>query len=449
MPIKLYKKVIFTVHAIISTTILTFMILPELPICVQQIANLCVKNMIEFGTNLMINFNHVGDMLVKLVKWGHRDTSLYPYDPCWDSVLKKKIRKGINSLTNFENIIRHYKLEMCRRAVEVIAEQNNNNIKKVEQGGTEDNSFNLFNVHFSSAGLGIGALVLLVFVYKIIKHSSVKSWKAVVGCIFPCSHCAKDGNPTPTQAQPHHNIGVSNQPNQFNQSNHRTENVGNYNPMSTSRTQSRKYESVDGQKPMQCGPSLAVTQTPSFALGKHEYTTGFEKRLRAYQDQANRQEWYDQQQHGPWVSRQPHWYYTQPDPSFWLSKHPRCSETLMPYSNALHPQQEPHGCSLAANQQQELQHYPTMFQQNMIKPTIQELRLRNQKMDRSSPTTTTTEEENKRDHSGVEATTSKCAPSAPAQGDQPGYTEPPKLSWKPSGGPSYEKHWQHQGYQEE
>ena len=145
MPIKLYKKVIFTVHAIISTTILTFMILPELPICVQQIANLCAKNMIEFGTSLMINFNHVGDMLVKLVKWGHRNTSLYPYDPCWDSVLKVKIRKEINSLTNFEHIIRQYRLEMCRRAIEVVAEQNN--VKKVEKGGTEDNSFNLFNVH--------------------------------------------------------------------------------------------------------------------------------------------------------------------------------------------------------------------------------------------------------------------------------------------------------------
>ena len=122
MPIKLYKKVIFIIHAAISTSILTFMILPELPIFAQQIANLYFKKMIEFGTELMINFNHVGDMLIKLVKWGHRDTSIYPYDPCWDSLLKKKIRKEMNSLTNFENIIRHYKLEMCRRAVEVIAE---------------------------------------------------------------------------------------------------------------------------------------------------------------------------------------------------------------------------------------------------------------------------------------------------------------------------------------
>merc|ERR1712081_60187 len=277
-------------------------------------------------------------------------------------------------------------------------------------------SFNLFNVHFSSAGLGIGALVLLVFVYKIIKHSSVKSWKAVVGCIFPRSHCAKNGNPTPTQAHPHHNIGASNQQIQYNQSNPRTENVGSYSPTSISRIPRRKYESVDGQKSIQCGPSLAVTQIPSFAPGRQGYSTGLEKKLRTHQDQAHQQQWYDLQQQGHWGNKPQHWYYTQPDPSFWLRRQPRCSETPMPYSNAQHPQQEPHGCSLAANQQQELQHYPTLFQQNQTKQPIPELRLRSQKTDRSS---LTTEGESNRDQEGVEATTSrKNAPSAPAPGDQ-------------------------------
>ena len=223
MPCKLFKKVIFVLHITVIASTFTYLLLPGLPIFAQQIAKSYFKTIIELGTELMISFNHVGDMLTRLVKWGHRDTSLYEYDPCWDSVLKKKIRKEMNSLTNFENIIRHYKLEMCRRAVEIIAEQKNQNVKKIEQGATEDNSYNIFNVHFSSAGIGIGVLVLLVFIYKIIKHSSVKSWKAIVGCIFPCSHCAKDGNPTPTQAQTHHNIGDSNQPNQSNHSNHRTE----------------------------------------------------------------------------------------------------------------------------------------------------------------------------------------------------------------------------------
>ena len=164
------------------------------------------------------------------------------------------------------------------------------------------------------------------------------------------------------------------------------------------------------------GPSQDLMQihfSPSSEGPK--YTTGYERRAKAYQDQINRKEWYPQHPQGPWVSEPHPWFYTQPDPSFWLSKQPRCSETLIPYSHGLNPQQEPHGCSLAASQQQELQHYPTLFQQNLIKPTIPELRLRSQKTDRNSPTTT--EDESKRDHSGVEATTLKCAPSAPAQRD--------------------------------
>merc|ERR1711954_58954 len=141
-----------------------------LPVFAQQIANLYFKTLIELGTELMIKFNQVGDMLIKLVKWGHRDTSIYEYDPCRDSLLKRKIHREMNSLTNFDNIIREYNISMCRRAVEIIAEQKNKNVKKIEKGGTEDNSYNIFNVHFSSAGIGIGVLVLLVFVYKIIKH---------------------------------------------------------------------------------------------------------------------------------------------------------------------------------------------------------------------------------------------------------------------------------------
>ena len=177
MPCKLYKKVILVLHAAVITSTFTYMSLPGLPVFAQQIANLYFKTLIEFGTELMISFNHVGDMLIRLVKWGHRDTSIYPYDPCWDSLLKKKIRKEMNSLTNFENIIREYKLEMCRRAVEIIAEQKNKNIKKIEQGGTEDNSYNIFNVHFSSAGIGIGVLVLLVFIYKIINTLTSRAGK--------------------------------------------------------------------------------------------------------------------------------------------------------------------------------------------------------------------------------------------------------------------------------
>ena len=55
----------------------------------------------------------------------------------------------------------------------------------------------------------------------------------------------------------------------------------------------------------------------------------------------------------------------------------------------------------------------------------------------------------------AEATTSRrSAPSAPAAGSQPehGYTEAPNVSWKPNpttGGPSFKKLWELQGYNQE
>ena len=417
-----------------------------MPICFQQFANLSAKNLIEYGTSLMINFNDAGDMLVNLVKWGHRKTSLYPYDPCLDKVLKVKIRKQINSLTNFEHVIRRYGLEMCRRAIEVVAEQNN--VKKVEKGGTEDNSFNLLNIHFSSAGLGIGALVILIFLYKIIKHSSVKSWKEIVGCIFPCSHCAKSNDATPTRAIPSHNNDVNNESIQYNQSVSRIRNTGGCSPSSTSKIPRRRYESAEGQKSTLCGPSLAATRTPSSVPGRHGYSTELGRKWRTQQEQAQQQQWYDLQQQDHWGSRQPHLFYTQPEQNYWLRKQQACSGTLMPYSSTQHPQPEPPGCSLAVQQQQELQQYRTMFQQNMLQKTNQELRLQNQKHGRSSPTTT--EDENKKNRSEVVATTSKCAPSAPVEGEQPGYTDQHRQAqWKPSGGPSYANAYQHQGFQEE
>ena len=254
------------------------------------------------------------------------------------------------------------------------------------------------------------------------------SWKAVVGCIFPCSHCAKDGNPTPTQAQTHHSIGDSIQPNQSNHSNHRTETGGAYNPMLISKGRSRRYEGAEGPRPMLCGPSQAPMQTRSFpSSGRPGFTTGFERRVKAYQDQLNRQEWYHQQPHGPWVNAPHPWYYTQPDPSFWLSKQPSCSTTLQGYSHPLSHQQELYGCSQPVSQQQELQHYSSLFQQRQVKQNIPELRLRTQKMDNNSQTM---EEESNSFPGEAEATTSRrSAPSAPAPGDQPehGYTEEPSV----------------------
>ena len=72
--IKLLKKVTFISHAIISIGVLILIILPEMPICFQQFVNLSTKNLIEYGTSLMINLNDAGDMFVSMVKWGHRKT---------------------------------------------------------------------------------------------------------------------------------------------------------------------------------------------------------------------------------------------------------------------------------------------------------------------------------------------------------------------------------------
>ena len=124
----------------------------------------------------MIKLNEGADLMIAIVKWGHRETTFYDYNPCTDSVLKRRIlHERMNKLTNWEHFISEYNLSMCRRAVEIIGQETQKNVKKIEKGGTEDNSFNLLNIHFLSAGIGIGVLIVLVFIYKIIKVSKVKS----------------------------------------------------------------------------------------------------------------------------------------------------------------------------------------------------------------------------------------------------------------------------------
>merc|ERR1711954_368812 len=100
---------------------------------------------------------------------------------------------------------------MCRRAVDIIGQDTQKNIKKIEANGREDNSFNLLNIHFSSAGIGIGVLIVLVFIYKIIKVSNVKSWTAVCHCLFLC---VWNRNSTSTEDHPNDGGNVN-----FTQSN--------------------------------------------------------------------------------------------------------------------------------------------------------------------------------------------------------------------------------------
>ena len=204
---------------------------------------------------------------------------------------------------------------------------------------------------------------------------------------------------------------------------------------------------------MECGPSQDLTPIPFFrSSGEQKYTTGYETRAKAYQDQIHKKEWYPQLQQEPWVSKHHPWYYNQPERNFWLNRQPSCSQTLIGCSHPLSHQQEPHGCPQSASQQQELHHYPPLFQQRQLRQILPESRLNSQMTQINSQTM---EDANNSILGGAEATTSRRnAQSAPANGDQPKqeYTGPPNVSWKPNqktGGPSFEKPWELKGYNQE
>ena len=80
-------------------------------------------------------------MLIRLAKSGHRDTTIYYYDPCTDSILKRRIlHENFNKLTNWEYVVSEYGLTMCRKAVQIIGQETQKNTKNIEANGTEDNS---------------------------------------------------------------------------------------------------------------------------------------------------------------------------------------------------------------------------------------------------------------------------------------------------------------------
>ena len=63
-PCKLFKKVILVLHTAMIVSTFTYMILPSLPVFTQLTINSYFKMLIEFGTDLMIGFNKVGDLLI-------------------------------------------------------------------------------------------------------------------------------------------------------------------------------------------------------------------------------------------------------------------------------------------------------------------------------------------------------------------------------------------------
>ena len=113
---------------------------------------------------------------------------------------------------------------MCKRAVGIIGQETQKNVKKIKGQGLEDYSYNIFNLHASSVGTGVGILVVLFLIFKIIKHSNVQSWAAIVGCLFPCCRLR-------TSNQDHHSDTDNNNSNQLNISNHRTDGRPNSSPM--------------------------------------------------------------------------------------------------------------------------------------------------------------------------------------------------------------------------
>ena len=71
---------------------------------------------------------------------------------------------------------------MCEKAI-VGQEVKHNNSRNQ---GLEDDSYSIFNLHVSSIGTGVAILIILILVYKIIKHSNVQSWTNILHCLFPC-----------------------------------------------------------------------------------------------------------------------------------------------------------------------------------------------------------------------------------------------------------------------
>ena len=106
--------------------------LPGLPLCIHSNFKLYLENLAEIGTYIMIKLNKGADLMIAFVKWGHRETTIYDYDPCTDSVLKRRIlHERMNKLTNWEHLISEYNLSMCRRAVEIIGQETQKNAKKI------------------------------------------------------------------------------------------------------------------------------------------------------------------------------------------------------------------------------------------------------------------------------------------------------------------------------
>ena len=78
-PTKLFKKVTIVVisHVILAVSTCMYISLPGLPLCIQSSFKLYLENLAEIGTYMMIKLNEGADLMIAIVKWGHRETTFY------------------------------------------------------------------------------------------------------------------------------------------------------------------------------------------------------------------------------------------------------------------------------------------------------------------------------------------------------------------------------------
>ena len=136
----------------------------------------------EFPNTLQSRLERFKESVVSLAVWINRKESNFPYNPNKDITLQTKLRRQQKKKPkSWQTIVEEY-LIMCKKAImgEAVKHSDNRN------EGLEDNSFSIFNLDILSIGAGIRILIIHIILYKIIRHSNVKSWSKLFSCIFPC-----------------------------------------------------------------------------------------------------------------------------------------------------------------------------------------------------------------------------------------------------------------------
>ena len=78
-PIKLFKKekIVYISHVMLAVSICMYIALPELPLFIQSNFNMYLENLAGIGTYIMIKLNKVTDLIIVILKWGHRENTVY------------------------------------------------------------------------------------------------------------------------------------------------------------------------------------------------------------------------------------------------------------------------------------------------------------------------------------------------------------------------------------